>query len=269
MSKIEKQVSKIDERLEKINRNITHLQDLILYMKTALETVTSREIEKKCLSQLTLKTNENINKFLKESPSECNLRDWCTRRVEKATSLILRAFMEQGAIPALEQVRYHSEAASRHFKEMPCPDETCFKNIIDTFKTLEELLENSKEASMKFAEDLYSPRSWADFEEVAEEEVCDLLSPLSNVTRLKIMKNLAKGGKSYAQLERQIGIKGGHLQFHLNNLINAGYVTQEKPQGKYLITMKGLNALRFLIELKGLIGETQSSPVTLGTTRNV
>jgi len=44
-------------------------------------------------------------------------------------------------------------------------------------------------------------------------------------------------------------VKGSHLQFHLNNLVQAGYVTQEKPQGKYLITTKGLKALRFSYEL--------------------
>lgn len=246
---MEKRISKIDERLEEINKNITTLQDSILSMKTALETVTRKEIEKECLTQLTLKTNENMSKFLKERPSKCTIMDWCTRRVERATSMILRAFMEQGTRSAMEQVKYHVEAATRHYKEIKCPDDKCFKNAINTFKTLEELIEAATEVSAKFTKDLYTPKKWPSFEEIKEEEICNLLAALSHVIRLKILKNLGKGGKNYAQLEHQIGVKGGHLQFHLNNLIQAGYVTQEKPQGKYLITMKGLKALRFSYEL--------------------
>lgn len=271
MSSIEKRVSEIDERLEEINKNITNLQDLILHMKTVLETVTSREVDKEWLAQLTLKTNENMDKFLKERSSECSIKDRCTRRVEKATFMVLRAFMEQGTKSALELAKYHVDAATRHYRdgEIKCPDEVCFKNAINTFKTLEELLENSKELSMKFTKDLYSPKSLSGFEDIKEEEICDLLAPLSNVTRLKILKNLGKGGKNFAQLERQIGIKGGHLQFHLNNLIQAGYVTQEKPQGKYLITIKGLKALRFSYELRDTVGENQGSPKVSGILRSV
>jgi DNA-binding transcriptional ArsR family regulator len=249
MNDSKKRVSKIDERLEEINKNITTLQDSILSMKTTLETVTKKEVEKECLAQLTLKTNENMSKFLKERLLKCTIMDWCTRRVERATSMILRAFMEQGTRSAMEQVKYHVEAVTRHFKEIKCPDERCFKNSITTFKTLEQLMEAATEMSAKFTKDLYTPKRWPGFEGIREEEICSLLAPLSHVTRLKILKKLGKGGENYARLERKIGVKGGHLQFHLNNLIQAGYVTQEKPQGKYLITRKGLTALKFSHEL--------------------
>ncbi|MGQ9721536.1 MAG: winged helix-turn-helix domain-containing protein [Candidatus Jordarchaeum sp.] len=264
MSNTEKRIAEIGQKLIEINKNITNLQDLILYMKTTLETVTRREIEKECLAKLTLKTNENMDKFLRERDPECSIMDWCTRRVEKASSMVLRAFMEQGTRSAIEQVRYHVDAATRHCKEIKCPNEECFRNAISNFKTLEELLENTQEVSAKFTKELYSPKSWSGFEEIKEEEICDLLAPLSNVTRLKILISLGKGGKNFSQLERQIGIKGGHLQFHLNSLIQAGYVAQEKPQGKYLITIKGLRALRFSYELRDIIGENQSSQTKLG-----
>ncbi len=269
MSKTEKRISEIDERLEEINKNITNLQDLILYIKTAFETVTMREVEKECLTRLTLKTNENLGKFLEERPSECKIRDWCTRQVERATYMVIRAFMDQGIGSAMAQVKFWVDAVTRHSNEINCHDERCFKNAMTAFKTLEDLIENSKEVSEKFTKDLYSPKGWSDFEEVREEEICELLAPLSNVTRLKILKNLGKGGKNFAQLERQIGIKGGHLQFHLNNLIQAGYVTQEKPQGRYLITRRGLKALSFSHELRRVLEETQGAPSTLDTMSTV
>jgi DNA-binding transcriptional ArsR family regulator len=244
-----KRISKIDRRLEEIRENIATLQDSMLSMKTALETVTRREVEKECSAELTMKTNENVDNFLKERPSNCSVMDRCGRRVEKATSMILRAYMEQGTRAAVEKAKHHVEAATGLQKKIKCPDDRCFKNAINTFKTLEELLEATTEASAKLTKDLYALKRSPGYEEVREEEICNLLAPLSHVKRLKILKNLEKGGKNYAQLERQIGVKSGHLQFHLNNLTHAGYVTQEKPQGKYLITMKGLKALRFSYEL--------------------
>jgi DNA-binding transcriptional ArsR family regulator len=257
MSKTEKKISKIDGRLREISGSITSLQDLVLTLKTVIETVMEREFEKEGLLQLSLKTNENMDEFLKGRDPECNIMVWCTRRVERATSMILRAFMEQGARSAMEQVKYHVEAATRHFKEIKCPDANCFGNAVKVFKTLQELIENSEEVSVKLAQDLYSPKEWSSSEEAREEEISSLLAPLSNAMRLRILKNLGKGRKNYARLERQIGIRGGHLQFHLNNLIEAGYVAREKPQGNYLITMKGLRALRFSCELRDAL-----APVT-------
>jgi DNA-binding transcriptional ArsR family regulator len=253
----EKQISEIKERLNEISGGITSLQDLILTLKTAIEAVTQKEFEKEDLLKLSLKTNENMDEFLRGRDSKCKLIDGCTRRVEKATSMVLRAFMEQGARSAREQAKYHAESAARHFEESKCPDATCYENAVKVFKTLEQLIENSEGRSAKLSHDLFSPKALSSTKEVGEEEISSLLTPLSHAVRLRILKNLEKGGENYARLERQIGIKGGHLQFHLNNLVEAGYVMQEKPQGNYLITMKGLRALRFSYELRDAV-----APVT-------
>ena len=253
MGSTERQISEIDERLNEISKGITSLQDLVLTLKSTIEAVTRKEFEKEGLLQLSLKTNENMDEFLKGRDPDCSIMDHCTRRVEKATSMILRAFMEQGAKSATEQVKYHVEAANRYFKDSKCPDPNCYGSAVKVFKTLEELIEKSETASVKLTQDLYSSKTWTSPEEVGEEEISSLLAPLSNANRLKILKNLGKGGKNYARLERQIGIKGGHLQFHLNNLVEAGYVAQEKPQGNYLITSKGLRALTFTYELRDAV----------------
>jgi len=249
MNDMGKRVS-FDERLEEMNRNITALQKSVLSIRTALEAIVEKEVQEYCSPQLPLKSNENISKFQRERSSELSIgEDRYTRRMEIATYKILRAFMEQGTNSAMEQVKYHVEAATRYFKETKYPDDKCFKNAIDTFKTLEELIDAVTEVSAKFTNDLYSPRKWLSFDEVREEEICGLLVPLSHVVRVKILRDLGKGGKYYSQLERETGARGGHLQFHLNNLVQAGYVTQEKPQGKYLITRNGLIALKFSYEL--------------------
>jgi len=240
----------IDERLKEMNKDIKTLQDSVLSIRTALETVMKKEVQKYFSSQPTLKSNENINEFLRDSSSEFSIgEDRYTKAVEMATYSIIHAFMEQGPMSAMNQVKYHVEAATRYFNGTKSPDDRWFKNAIDTFKTLEGLINGATEVPAKFTNDLYSPRNWLRLDDVSEEEMCNWLAPLSHVLRLKILKVLGKGGKNYSQLERQIGARGGHLQFHLNNLIQAGYVAQERHQGEYLITRNGLIALKFIYEL--------------------
>jgi len=75
------------------------------------------------------------------------------------------------------------------------------------------------------------------------------MSALGNETRIKILKELSKGNMLYTQLERKLGLRGGHFHFHLNNLIKANYIIQEKETGSYSIETSGLKALKFLFEL--------------------
>lgn len=196
---------------------------------------------------MALKTGEGLDRFLRERPPECAYKDFCTRRVEKAAFKVIQAFTDEGADAALREARLHAEATAKHFEEVECPDSNCFRNIVETFKTLEELIGRSRQA--KTVKNLYSPQGWRLFDDIEEEGAAAMLAPVSNPMRIKILKILSKGGKSYAQLERLIGIRGGHLKFHLKNLLEAGYVTQEKPQGRYLITHSGLKILKFLCEL--------------------
>ena len=171
-------------------KNITTLQDSILSMKTAFEIVTRRGVEKGCSAELMLKTNENVDKFLKERPSNCSIMDRCGRRVERATSMILRAYMEHGAKSAMEQAKHHAEAATRLYEKIKCSDDRCFKNAISTFKTLEELLEATTEASAKFTRDFYTLEKWRGCDEVREEEICNLLA-------LIIRNTVGKGGANH------------------------------------------------------------------------
>ena len=81
-----------------------------------------------------------------------------------------------------------------------------------------------------------------------------MLTPISNPTRLTILKTLARGSVTFSQLERKSQIKA-NLQFHLNKLIKARLVLKEKEHGKwkYFIHVNGLKVLRYLIELKNAI----------------
>lgn len=71
----------------------------------------------------------------------------------------------------------------------------------------------------------------------------ELLSPLANSWRLGLLTLLTKEDEGLAGLSRSMGLKKGHLQFHLNSLLESGYVRYDKKSHLYSITKKGETAL--------------------------
>ena len=82
-----------------------------------------------------------------------------------------------------------------------------------------------------------------------EQKESALMSALANETRIKILKELSKGNMLYSQLERKLGLKGGHFHFHLKNLIRVNYIKLEEESGAYSITTNGLKAIKIIHEL--------------------
>ncbi len=76
------------------------------------------------------------------------------------------------------------------------------------------------------------------------------LEPLSNDTRLKILDSVYQGKKSFSELSRNLGIKAGHLAFHLRKLVAAKLITQEASKGDYLITERGLRLIKKMISIQ-------------------
>jgi DNA-binding transcriptional ArsR family regulator len=75
------------------------------------------------------------------------------------------------------------------------------------------------------------------------------MSVLGNENRLKILKELSKGKNYYTNLERTLGLKGGHFNFHLTQLKDVDFVEIDVKDKSYNITPKGLKALKMVIEL--------------------
>lgn len=72
----------------------------------------------------------------------------------------------------------------------------------------------------------------------------NLLEPLSNPSRLKILVSLYEGKKSFSKLSQIMELKGGHLIFHLKKLRVSKMIAQEDSKGDYIITPKGVDAIK-------------------------
>ena len=89
------------------------------------------------------------------------------------------------------------------------------------------------------------------FQSLSEEELekfyelaPNLTGALSDVRRLKILKELEKGPLYQGDLSDKVEIKGGTLKHHLDTLIEVKYLYQEQARGRYLITQLGVEAVK-------------------------
>jgi DNA-binding transcriptional ArsR family regulator len=69
------------------------------------------------------------------------------------------------------------------------------------------------------------------------------LGPLANAWRIDILLRLNKESDSLAGLSKALGLKKGHLQFHLNTLLDSGYIQYERKSHLYSIKSSGSIAL--------------------------
>ncbi|MFX0168719.1 MAG: ArsR family transcriptional regulator [Candidatus Hodarchaeota archaeon] len=79
---------------------------------------------------------------------------------------------------------------------------------------------------------------------VPAEEAERLLTPLASGERIRLLYLLAEEPRYHQDLMDLSGLKPGTLPHHLKQLEEAGYVTQERVRGRYLITIPGRMALK-------------------------
>jgi DNA-binding transcriptional ArsR family regulator len=89
-----------------------------------------------------------------------------------------------------------------------------------------------------------------DLYEVDFSKVADVMSALGQEQRLKVLKELASGGKYVNELQEKLSdITASTLSSHLKVLEEAGLVVQEKVRGRYLITMPGRTAYKMAVRV--------------------
>ncbi len=86
--------------------------------------------------------------------------------------------------------------------------------------------------------------------------VAGIMSALGEEHRLKILKELASGGKYMNELQERLpDIATSTLSSHLDVLEKAGLVVQEKVRGRYLITLPGRTAYRTAVKVAAFLRE--------------
>lgn len=79
--------------------------------------------------------------------------------------------------------------------------------------------------------------------------VAKFMGALGNEERVRILGELDTENSTFNRLERITNKKGGTLKYHLNQLEEAGFVTQDQNRGSYRITVEGKLAYRLAVWL--------------------
>ncbi|MDK2876050.1 MAG: hypothetical protein PWQ22_460 [Archaeoglobaceae archaeon] len=241
-SLLEEKIEEIAKKLDEILGAVSILQQNLIQLSVTLEAINRKAVERELLSWISSETEDYLKKFREGRLEDCELKEFCTKRVEKAAMRILQTVAKNGTEEGLKELRMHIDAIERH--SGICKDEKCLKNAVEVFKILEKLIESSEQRANLGRELIWG----ISYDGLKEEKVAEKISAISNAVRIKILKILARGAKSYAELERETGLKGGHLHFHLKNLISAEYVIRNSKG--YAITGEGLRILKLLSDLK-------------------
>ncbi|TXT58963.1 MAG: hypothetical protein BAJALOKI1v1_1510008 [Promethearchaeota archaeon] len=241
----------IEEKLEKVDAKIAFIQDLALNTKLGLDILAKTIIEKKFLSKMTQQADKNINHFLdnRPTPDKCKILDRCTVMIEKGIIKVLRTYLEKGVEEADLLLDSYIQFSKKPKVVSVCSDNQCYTNALHLFKTLKNVLKSAKRLESPRLKKIVEDGTFLEKLAYSEDE-SDLISPLSNQKRIKILKTLSRGKLSYNQIEEIVGIKGGQFHFHLKKLLNVKYIRKEQTQGYYSITRKGLRALKLLVDFR-------------------
>jgi DNA-binding transcriptional ArsR family regulator len=239
----------LHQELEDLNKSITFLQDLVLKMKIQLDLLTQTKYKEDNISLLTITADEEVQTFLKHRPRDCHILEQCTTMIEKGALKILRVFTEKGPNAATHLLNTYIQNIDNAQSKQVCPDEQCLAKAMHVYEALKKLIYTTRSERRDSAQKLYDLTDNISSLDDIEKEY-QLISPLSNEKRIKILKILSNGSLYYNQLEDNLGIKGGHFHFHLEKLLEADYITQKESKGPYSITKNGMRALEFLYDLK-------------------
>jgi len=155
----------------------------------------------------------------------------------------------------------------------PCKDDDCSNETIETIHHIKVLFSISDNLMFRnyiqpetgFTRLSSQGRFFSEHrrnveQEMPSEEVAQLIGPLANPYRIEIMKMISRQEMSFTQISKSLGLRTGHLQFHLKALKEAGYVRSSRRRRSYSITAKGIAALEGLNKFFEGMSEKKRKP---------
>jgi len=85
--------------------------------------------------------------------------------------------------------------------------------------------------------------------DLPDDVVSSICEPLANKQRLLILKSLSTETRSFSELSKITGLRGGNLLFHLQKLLDTDMILQRTERGDYLLTNKGYRILQGIADL--------------------
>jgi DNA-binding transcriptional ArsR family regulator len=181
---------------------------------------------------------------------DCRMREFC----EKAFLDILQetaGLVGRGRIET-ETVKLYRDRLEELKKEAKTPDcSRCFSEATSLFEKQIRLMR-----SLQIYEDREEFIRNTDISEIEPEKlVSEVCEPVANRQRILMLKALSGESKTFSELSKLTGLRGGNLLFHLQKLLETGMVLQRNERGDYIITRKGYTTLQGLSRIYSEIGQ--------------
>lgn len=181
--------------------------------------------------------------------SECGMKEHCFNRVKEAIEGGLRRFAKgdtAGALLLLSQLEVLVQSS-----ESPCHDAACTERVMSLTKEIKILITvfdatlgaKCRQAPAKQPETQTAGKTTTTEDPPKPLEIENALMPLSNRWRIILLRLLSRGGMKFTEMSRILGLRTGHLQFHLRVLARQGYLAVDRGSKTYVITEKGMAAL--------------------------
>lgn len=183
---------------------------------------------------------------LEAQAKNCPAKEMCLPLFEKTLAVLLES-LRTGSISAEEiaKIRREYEEAQKL-----CSYEHCTGCLLEADKLFTVDTRLLKSAGVYVSDSIDEQ-----IQKLSDEAVVAWIGdPLANVIRVKILKSLASEPKSFADLGKLTGLRGGNLLFHLGKLLTAGIILQKGERKEYALTSRGhelLGAAAVLMEKIG------------------
>jgi DNA-binding transcriptional ArsR family regulator len=244
------------KKLDQIEESIRKLQaDMQLFQEQSNQRcyeLLSSEIRNNFSRTMIGNIQERIDQDIESNiASCCDMRDFCkgafTEFLNETVQLIDKERVEKETIDEywnkLGEIRklVHFEDCDLCFKEVS----RIFQKQIDVLSSLRiydkegTFVENLPDVSM-------------------EEVVDDICEPFANKQRLTIMKALVLDSRSFTDLSKLTGLRGGNLLFHLQKLVDKGMILQRNERGDYIITSKGHSVFKGIMNIYSSVSEKRN-----------
>ncbi|MDR3222853.1 MAG: winged helix-turn-helix domain-containing protein [Methanobrevibacter sp.] len=121
----------------------------------------------------------------------------------------------------------------------------CFNEVSAIFNSNIDLINSFK---------IYDEQDEQDEKKISEINenviVKNILDPISNKHRLKILKSIALEPQTFSALSQLTNLKGGNLLFHLQKLQGNDFIFQKQEHGEYILTTKGFNIINTVVSFQ-------------------
>ncbi|MPM91220.1 hypothetical protein SDC9_138347 [bioreactor metagenome] len=180
---------------------------------------------------------------------DCGMKELCESMfrefLQETAGLVGRPRVEAGT------VRMYREKLEELKKEAKTPHcSRCFSEASSLFEKQVKLMR-----SLQIYEDREEKNEKGDISSIEPDKiVSEVCEPVANRQRLLMLKALSGESKTFSELSKLTGLRGGNLLFHLQKLLDTGMVLQRSERGDYIITRKGYSTLQGLSRIYSEIG---------------